>query len=137
MLSRKRDAVLAASLMGVDTADPDYVPPENPRDDGSDIAGGVGKLSVEEAKDVAAASGKSLDTFDIHDDASVDKLATEIVKKLSTLTVTSPLQAHTQRTHTSFTPPHSTPIHSTPLVLHSLLSSPSSLSTPLPRLRIR
>ena len=78
--ARKRDASLAASLLGVELAEGDYVPPAGDRDDGSDIAGGGEKMSEAEKREVKA-GGQSLEEFNWELDADVDKLAALICKR--------------------------------------------------------
>ena len=85
--SRKRDASLAASLLGVDLADADYVPPTTDRDDGADIAGGEGGLSEAEKK--AIKGGSSLEEYSWELDADVDKLADLLVRKAADLPVSA------------------------------------------------
>jgi len=77
----KRDATLAASLLGVDLAEEGYAPPVSDRDDGSDIAGGGEPVSEEEMRRVGRGGGGSLDEYSWDDDASLDKLATVLCKK--------------------------------------------------------
>jgi hypothetical protein len=78
--ARKRDAALAASLLGVDINDVDYVPPTTDRDDGSDIAGG-GEVMTEKERQEVRAVGLGVEDVDWTDDVSVDKLASSIIKK--------------------------------------------------------
>lgn len=86
-MARARDATLAASLLGVDPTDPDYVPPVGDRDDGSDIAGGVDALSIEDKVSLAKATGSF--EIDLTDDVAIEKLTQQIIKKAVTLPSTN------------------------------------------------
>ena len=93
--ARKRDAALAASLLGVDISDVDYVPPTTDRDDGSDIAGG-GEALTEKERQEARAVGLGVEDVDWTDDASVDKLAAGLIKKAVEMPVSSLMTAAPQ-----------------------------------------
>ena len=88
----KRDATLAASLLGVELSDDTDSSAASSaaqleRDMGNDIAEGGEAVSAEELARVGRGGGGSLDDFDFNNDASVDKLAALIAKRATDLPV--------------------------------------------------